>query len=42
MSKEKILHNVANALKRNPIPNDKGTYRDIILPVVMAKIAEYK
>ena len=42
MSKEKILHNVANALKRNPIPNDKGTYRDIILPVEKDKIAEYK
>lgn len=42
MSKEKILHNVSNALKRNPIPNDKGTYQDIILPVEKDKIAEYK
>lgn len=42
MSKEKILHNITNALKRNPIPNDKGTYRDIIVPIEQEKVAEYK
>lgn len=42
MSREKILHNVANALKRNPIPNDKGVYREIIVPIEKDKIAEYK
>ncbi|RDU69746.1 LutC/YkgG family protein [Helicobacter brantae] len=42
MSKEKILHNIQNALKHNPLQNEKGTYRDIIIPIEKDKIAEYK
>lgn len=42
MSKEKILHNIQNALKHNPLQNEKGAYCDIIIPIEKDKIAEYK
>ena len=42
MSKEKILRNVENALKHNPLQNEKGVYRDIIIPIEKDRIAEYK
>lgn len=42
MSKEKILHNVENALKHNPMVNERGTYRDIIIPIEKDRIEEYK
>lgn len=42
MSKEKILHRVEEALKKNPLKNESGTYREIIVPIEQDKLAEYK
>ncbi|WP_027327210.1 LutC/YkgG family protein [Helicobacter pametensis] len=42
MSKAQILQNITNALKHNPIPNQRASYTDIILPVHQDKIQEYK
>lgn len=33
MSKEKILHKVQDALKKNPLKHESGSYRDIIIPI---------
>lgn len=41
MSKEKILHNVQNALKKNPLQHESGSYRDIIIPIEKERVAEY-
>ena len=42
MSKAKILNNITKALQTNPLSNEKGSYRDIIIPVETDKIQEYK
>lgn len=42
MSKTKILQNISKALAQNPIPNQRATYTDIIVPVEQDKIKEYK
>lgn len=42
MSKEKVLSNVSKALEKNPVINEKGTYKDIIIPVENDIFKEYK
>lgn len=42
MSKEKVLNNVQKALEKNSIKNEKGTYKDIIIPVESDILKEYK
>ncbi|RDU68218.1 lactate utilization protein C [Helicobacter cholecystus] len=41
MSKERILHKVQDALKKNPIQHESGSYRDIIIPIEQERITEY-
>lgn len=41
MSKEKILHRVYDALRKNPLKEEHGTYKDIIIPIEHDKVAEY-
>lgn len=42
MSKATILSHITDALKNNPLENEKATYQDIILPVEQDRIKEYK
>lgn len=42
MSKETILNNVQEALKKNPLQSDKGVYTDILKPIEKDILSEYK
>lgn len=42
MSKAKILQNISQALKQNPLQNERARYQDIIIPQEQDKIKEYK